>query len=1136
MAVKKLKEKKSIEKSDLKTTNRALKKEDKLTIEKLPEKKSNYIVGIGASAGGLEALESFFTSMSSDSGCSFIVVQHLSPDYKSLMLEILSKYTQMKVVQVQDGMEPQPNHVYLMPRKKNMTIFHGKLFLSEQDHDHANLNLPIDLFLKSLAEDQEDKAIAIILSGTGSDGTRGIRRIRETGGLVIVQARASAKFDGMPQSAISTGIVDYILAPEEMPDILLKHIKHPHISRLDNQSHLRLGQKTDSEQDDFSKILELVKNETGNDFSFYKTSTMIRRIEHRMSINQIDKLKNYLKYLYHTQTEVKSLAKELLIGVTQFFRDEFSFEIIEKKIIPEIFKTNKKTVRIWAAGCSTGEEAYSLAILFKEYMIDNDIRDIEVKIFATDIDKNALEYASTGIYSESMSADISKERLRKFFFRKGDTYQIAREVREMVIFAQHNVAKDPPFSKIDLISCRNLLIYLQPKLQKKIFATFSFALNSGGFLFLGPSESLLDFSEYFSCIDVKWKLYQYKSNSKPAPMPVSIPDGLSTDFLKNARDKLVLPIINFDKAVSIPLNEDKILTRCFETILENNRQTCVVINEDAELIHIYSDINKYLKVSKGKAQLNLLKMVEQELNIALGTAIHRAFRDQKKIIYSDVTFTIDEKIKNINLIINPFIDHHRKEKLALVTFEEKEKIIELSEVQNFNLNRESSQRIADLEYELQYTKENLRATVEELVTSNEELQATNEELLASNEELSSTNEELQSVNEELITVNSEYQSKIGELTELNNDINSLYSSAEIGTIFLDKDLCIRKFTSGIKKEINIINHDIGRPLEHISHHLKYHDLIRDVQNVLETIKSIEREVQGKNDNWYLLRIQSYRTTENLIKGVVIILIDISSIKKAEENLKQESKERLKLYKESIELQGFSEAIISFDLDYKILSWNKGAEIIYGWKEKDVIGFSLNKVLHSDFIDQTEDDTTKDYQKKGYWIGKIIHQRKDGSKIIVVSHAVIVKNAKNKAFAGMVLNRDITADELMDYSNLGKNNKIIKYFETAKSLFIVVSKDGKLKFINKQACHILNYKQNEVINKNWFKDLIPTSSKKVVKNMFEIIIDDQTEKIDNYQYPVFTNNDDKLISWQSNTIKANNGNVIGILSEGKLKNI
>ncbi len=468
-----------------------------------------YIVGIGASAGGLEALEKFFGNMPADSGLAFVVVQHLSPDYKSLMAELLSKHTQMPVYEVQDGMSVEPNNIYLIPRKKTMTIFHGKLHLT--DRGQEQLNLPIDIFLRSLAEDMGERAIAIILSGTGSDGTRGIRAVKEAGGMVMAQDTSSAKFEGMPQSAIATQLVDYILSAEQMSTELVSYIQHSCIS-----TDLGAKPAIAKDEDNLSKIYAKLRSQAGVDFTYYKQSTMVRRIERRMSINQIDRLSDYLHYLYQSPNEVQTLYKELLIGVTKFFRDTEAFEFIGEKVIPEIFKGRSRNdqVRVWVAACSTGEEAYSLAILFSEYM-EKSGNYLDVKIFATDLDKAALEYAGKGVYAESIAADVSLERLKNYFIKRGDSYEVLRRVREMVIFAQQNIITDPPFSKIDLVTCRNVLIYFQSVLQKKVLSMFQFSLKQDGFLFLGTSETVGDNSDFFLSYHNKWRVYQYRGGFRP---------------------------------------------------------------------------------------------------------------------------------------------------------------------------------------------------------------------------------------------------------------------------------------------------------------------------------------------------------------------------------------------------------------------------------------------------------------------------------------------------------------------------------------------------------------------------------------------------------------------------------------------
>lgn len=825
------------------------------------------VVGVGASAGGLEALESFFRNIKSDCGLSFVVIQHLSPDYKSLMGELLSKYTEMPIYRAEDGMRIKKNCVYLIPPKKNMTIFHNKLYLTEQKPT-TGLNLPIDIFFRSLAEDYGERAIGVVLSGTGSDGTLGIRAIKGAGGMVMAQDEATAKFDGMPKSAIATGLVDYVLSPAEMGDQLIKYVAHPLVSGNDAKEDVLM-----KDEDALSKILATIRTRTSTDFTYYKPNTIVRRIERRISVHQFENIDDYVKLIIDSPTEVNILYKELLIGVTKFFRDTEGFEILKQKVIPNILKKKSSTdsIRVWVTACSTGEEAYSMAILFKEIMEqENFIGD--VKIFATDIDKDSIEYASSGVYPESIVTDVSDERLKKYFTKNNNTFKINDSIRQMVIFATHNIIKDPPFSKIDLISCRNLLIYLLPIMQKKVLTTFSFALQNGGFLFLGTSESIGELSNYFTTIDNKWKLYQNNEGIKQAIIDEFYVPVLKKQPLQITRE--VQPKVSAE-------------TELFEDISSNLFKqyvpASVVINEKYDILHVYNDINKFVKLPIGKVSLNILNMVPNELSIAIGTAIHRVMKDRREVIYNDVAIETEDKVNYINLVVKPFTHERTKANLILLIFLSADKIINLdNSTERFDMSSNIGIRIKDLEQELKYSKENLQATIEELETSNEELQATNEELIASNEELQSTNEELQSVNEELYTVNSEYQSKIEELTELNNDINNWFSVTSIGTIFLDLKLRVRKFTPAVSKFVNLIDNDLGRPINHISYNFQYDNFMQDVESVLKTLKPIETELKANNNKWLMLKILPYRTIENAIKGVVITFIDISQRKQYEE--------------------------------------------------------------------------------------------------------------------------------------------------------------------------------------------------------------------------------------------------------------
>lgn len=824
------------------------------------------IAGVGASAGGLEALEQFFKNIVPDSGIAYVVVQHLSPDYKSLMVELLSKHTDIPIYRAEDGMKVMKNSIYLIPPKKNLTIFHKKLYLTDQSQ-HLGLNLPIDIFFRSLAEDSAEHSIGIILSGTGSDGTLGIRAIKGAGGMVMVQDESSAKFDGMPKSAIATGLVDYILPPPRMGEQLQKYIAHPFVQASDKKIDAEIA-----EDDIMSKILLAIRSRTGVDFTYYKPNTIVRRIERRSSVHQVPSIEMYYKLLSESPTEVTTLYKELLIGVTKFFRDVDAFDIIRDKVIPQIIqkKQNGDSVRVWIAGCSTGEEAYSLAILFREYL-NNVEKNIDVKIFATDIDKDAIEYASVGSYPESIVADIKEEYLRKYFSKNGSTFKVVESIRQMVIFATHNLIKDPPFSKIDLVSCRNLLIYFQPIMQKKVLSSFGFSLNTDGFLYLGSSESIGELGNYFSIVDNKWKIY--KSNEK---------------IIHPIIDELFLPTLAgkrysaFSEKKSRFGSENELFESINKELFLDYVPPSIIINDKYELVHVFKDVNKFMKIPSGKITLDILNMVPHELSLALGTAIHRAMKEEDEIIYKDVSFMKDNEAVSLNLIVKMFKHERTKNNMLLVIFEENKSIIGNSiNSELFDMGSNANLRILDLESELKYSKENLQATIEELETSNEELQATNEELIASNEELQSTNEELQSVNEELYTVNSEYQNKIEELTELNNDINNWFNVANIGTIFLDLKLRIRKFTPATKFFINLIEDDIGRPISHISYNFVYTDFFTQVNQVLKTLKPYEIELQSNDGKWFLLKILPYRTLENAIKGIVITFIDIDKIKEYE---------------------------------------------------------------------------------------------------------------------------------------------------------------------------------------------------------------------------------------------------------------
>lgn len=847
--------------------------------ELAPLDKPILYVAIGASAGGLEAIEAFFSQMPADSGMAFIVVQHLSPDYKSLMVELLSKRTSMMVFRAENQLEIKANCVYLIPPKKNLTIYHGQLMLTEQDHSQG-LNLPIDIFFNSLAIDQGEKAVAIVLSGTGSDGMRGVKAVKEAGGMIVVQDENTAKFDGMPRSAISTGLADLVLPPEEMPAQLVAYS-----SRSEGAPLIPVDSRK-QQQENVARIFALLRNRTGVDFTYYKPSTIIRRLERRMNLNQINEIDDYARFIENFPQELNLLYKELLIGVTSFFRDTEAFDYIASVVIPELFKNAEgDRLRIWVAGCSSGEEAYSLAILFSEYQ-EKVGRKLDIKIFATDIDRDAIVKAGNGLFPESSAMEIGQKRVGKYFVNRSGRLQIVRQLREMVVFAQHNLIKDPPFTNIDLISCRNMLIYLQPILQKKAMAMFHFSLRpeGKGYLFLGSSETTGEYSDSFKTVERKLKIFSTIGKRNVS----SDRDFVNTFVQRTNERKVVSPMLSGMRGLR-PYQEDRILERLMQALADEMYPLIILVNEAAEIIYLIGDSTGVLKLPSGHMNNDIAKLATKAISIPLSTGLQKVFKKGDEVCYSNIKLQEGFPYP-INLYIKPLSEKKGQEKLAIIFIRPSAsdtRPVSDKTGNTFDVSRESQQRITDLEQELQFTKENLQATIEELETSNEELQATNEELLSANEELQSTNEELQSVNEELFTVNSEYQHKILELTELNNDIDNLLRSIEVGTIFLDENLEIRKFTPKVNKIIRMLEQDIGRPFQQLSHHIGNINLMEIVNRVQQSANPESVEYRSVDDNWYLIKVLPYKISPRLASGVVITFVDIDEIKIARKELARE---------------------------------------------------------------------------------------------------------------------------------------------------------------------------------------------------------------------------------------------------------
>jgi len=873
------------------------------------------IVGIGASAGGLAAFEAFFSGMPPlpEPGMAFILVQHLAPDHKSMLTELVRRYTQMQVFEVEDGMEVKPNCTYIIPPNCDMAFFNGTLQLFEPLEPHGH-RLPIDFFFSTLAQNLHEKAICVVLSGTGSDGTAGLRAVKSEGGMVMAQSPSSCEYNGMPCSAIATGLVDFELSPAEMPAQLIAYVAH----ELHSQGLISSDPVSPKLANALKKVFILLHGRTGHDFSLYKPTTIIRRIERRMAIHKIDDADLYVKYLQQMPTEIDALFRDLLIGVTSFFRDKNAFEELEEKVIPKLFakKSGEDTIRIWSVGCSTGEESYSLAMLLAEHR-DRIMLNCKIQIFATDLDSHAIKLARAGVFPVGITDNISPQRLRRFFNLEPDgyTYRITKTIRDMLIFSEQDVLKDPPFLRIDLVCCRNLLIYFGAELQKKLIPMFHYVLNPGGYLFLGSSETVGEFSDLFVAVERRLKLYKRQENQLACPSKF-VGQSLLTATRKNhdagqialSLEKKGEIVVKNTREMFLPLRE---LTE--QGLLRQDERVALLLNGNADILYQHGRTGMYLETVPGINTVNnVLKMAREGLKFELTLAFHKVVNTKETIIrndlrvktngdYSTVTLTICPVPTNsvskqdaflYLLILTQTQTKDLNKKSALTSNNEASKEEQFDGEINLTGDAEKDLLIAELkkslenkEDYLQKVNEELDITNEELKSSNEEMQSNNEELQSTNEELETAKEELQSVNEELATVNSELQIKLADLSRANNDMNNLLAGSGVGTVFVNHKMQIINFTPTIVTIINLISGDIGRHLGHITLNLLCYDtIIADTQAVLEDLIPREREVQTRLGIWYSMRILPYRTLDNVVEGAVITFMDISEVKNARQAL------------------------------------------------------------------------------------------------------------------------------------------------------------------------------------------------------------------------------------------------------------
>jgi two-component system CheB/CheR fusion protein len=967
------------------------------------------VVGIGASAGGLGAFEAFFSGMPAapDPGMAFVLVQHLAPDHKSVLSELIRRYTRMQVSEVEDGVRVLPNCVYVIPPGRDLAYRDGTLQLLEPSAPRGH-RLPIDFFFRSLAQGLRERAIGIVLSGTGSDGTLGVRAIKGEGGMVMVQTPSSTEYDGMPGSAIATGLVDYELAPEAMAAGLMRYA-----SRAFRMPAHHAEAQPPSDENAFSKIFALLRAQTGHDFSLYKQNTVHRRIERRMALQQIDRLDRYLTYAERNPAEVRALFRDLLIGVTAFFRDPEAYAVVDSLAIPRMLadKPAGSTIRVWTPGCSTGEEAYSIAILLHEH-VERSKKECKVLVFATDLDRQAIATARAGIYSASIAGDVTARRLERYFTAEGDgsMYRIHKSIRDIVVFSEQNVIKDPPFSKLDLITCRNLLIYMRGELQRRVIPLFHYALNPGGLLFLGNSEGVGDSEDLFTSLDRKAKLY-LRQDDPHGRVPAGF-GGFLPSFAPVDTAAPLLQRQGVQSTVSIrELTEQALLTHI--------ASTAALVAASGDILYLHGRSGMYLEPAQGEAGVNnILKMAREGLRQELTVLLHRAAGTREIQHSPRLLVKTNGRHTPVDLTIRPVpaVPTGRMEEMwYLVILEEVPTAAPASDEETRTAALADAggallpgtpvdARIEILMRELLAKEELLHAAYKELgtaneerMTSNEEMQSVNEELQSTNEELETSKEELQSVNEELATVNTELHIKVTDLSRANNDMNNLLAGTGIGTVFVDYHLRILRFTPAATRIINLIPGDVGRPVNHIVANLVgYDSLAADVQAVLDTLRPLRVDVQTRDGSWYAMRILPYRTLDNVIEGAVLTFVDVTESKAAAEELRKAND----LARLAVVVRDATDAITVHGLDGRILAWNPGAQRLYGWTEAEALAMNIRSMIPRDRVHQELQTLHRLMQANALESYETLRLGKDGSTrtVRVISTALVDENGETYAIA------------------------------------------------------------------------------------------------------------------------------------------
>jgi len=1002
------------------------------------------VVGVGASAGGLEALEAFFDHVPANTGMAFVVVQHLSPDFESMMDELLARHTKLSIHKVEEGMQVEPNSIYLIPPKKEMVVTNGRLRLT--DKDQLGLTLPIDVFFRSLAHDAGDRAVAVILSGTGSDGSRGICDVHRAGGLVLVQSEDSAKFDGMPKAAMDTGVVDLDLPPEELPKAILQHVQHTSFADDEDVAG-------DDPRNRFMAIFRLLRREYGIDFTHYKLATVQRRIERRLAMGTESTVSGYARIVTEDSDELNSLYHDLLIGVTRFFRDPEAFQRLEKDVLtPRLAAAGEDDeIRIWVAGCATGEEAYSIAILCDEIIRSLD-RRLNIKIFATDVHRTSLDFASRGVYSEESLADVSPERLDRCFRKQGSGYQVVKELRKMIVFAPQNIIRDAPFTKLDLVTCRNMLIYLEQHAQKRAISLMHFGLKTDAVLFLGPSETPGPLEEEFEPVDRHWRMYRKKRDIRLAS-ELRLPLSGGASGLRTSTNR-----------VESGSSTDVSIMRAYDAMLTKFMPPGFMIDQNRKLVHSFGGAGQFIRVQDGRASTDLLDQVCDDLRMVLSGALAR--NPDAPITYRSVRIRTGNEDKHYRITVQRVTHGGLETPFTLITLEpqasnvQKEATEAAATGDDYDVGESSRTRISELESELGYTRENLQATIEEMETTNQELQATNEEMVASNEELQSTNEELHSVNEELYTVNAEHQRKIAELTELTDDMENLLASTDVGTIFVDRKLCIRKFTPKIADMFHMVGQDIGRRIDSFANSLDRPSLVDEIESVVKSSQPIETEIQDSAGVWFLMRIQPYRSRA-ITEGAVLSLIEVGVIKDAEAEVRTAEAKYRDLYDNAPDMY------VSVDArTQQILDCNQTTIDRLGYDRDELIGRSVLDLYHYDSRRSAREEF-EEFRATGDCRGSELQlQHRNGDSIDVSLNASAIRDEAGTVVGSRTVWRDI--------SELTEARRVLQQSEAHISLLLKsaaegiygIDPNGDCTFCNPACAELLGYESaEEIIGRN-----------------------------------------------------------------------